>query len=159
MPWVHFGCDFDFGVSKVRYVAFKAGQRFKVTDGCAKAARRAGKARIVHPPARDAFDRLRAYVLLLHARAERDRLKSRIAELEQREMTTKLRGVGEAVRKLRSRLDDSAEDLVKRIEEIGNRSETATKKVRAELDAHAATVNDLDRLADELKGDNGAPVA
>lgn len=104
------------------------------------------------------MDRLHALMLLLHAKDERDALRARIKELEGgRAMTTRLRGTGEAMRKLRHELDAHAAAINEGIAEVSRGAEERAGRIKAELDDHRATLAELDAVADELKGSNLPP--
>jgi hypothetical protein len=98
------------------------------------------------------MDRLRAQILLCHARVRECRLRERINA-----MTPKLAGVASAMAKLHHGLDARAEKLLARIETAERRGDEAFKKAHGKLDAADTAVGEVETFIAQLECTNGGP--
>jgi hypothetical protein len=106
------------------------------------------------------LDILRAQILILHAKVERERLQTRIAFLERTQpMTPKVQGIASALAKLHHNLDDRADKLLARIETVDRRGDTAFKGAHARLDESEAALGEVDALLADLEKTNGGPIS
>ena len=102
------------------------------------------------------MDTLRAYILILHAKTARDGFPVAFRK-RTNPMTPKVQGIASAMAKLRHNLDDRAEKLLTRIENVDKRGATAFGKAHGNLDASEASLADVEKFVADLEDSNGAP--
>jgi hypothetical protein len=109
------------------------------------------------------LDRLRAQILLYHARVQRDRLRERISLLEQRVslVTPKLAAIRQQLGLLQSDVDSQSQGILNKIEAARVRTKTVFAGTHAKVDkamkAVADQVGDINEFLDGLEQTNGGP--
>jgi hypothetical protein len=108
--------------------------------------------RFCHP------EKLRAYILLLHAKTQRDGFPERHRNGEP-SVTPNVRGVASAMDKLRHELDDMAGKLLARVEETGKRGVAAFEKAHERLSASDSELKEVEDLVAGMEQSNGGPTS
>lgn len=101
------------------------------------------------------MDRLRAYILILHAKIEREALRRRIEELERTNpMSAKFRGLAAALRDMNGELDAAAGPLLAEIGAIVPAAQESLKTIKVHVEADKQAAQDLAEIAKELSGNS-----
>lgn len=105
------------------------------------------------------MDRLRAGILIAHARVERERLRLEIARLRGKEMARDLQSLEMGVGQFVSDMDDEAAKVFDQMDAVRAKAGDVFTRTKGRIAAKAATVDNVDKLITSLDRSNSSPTS